>query len=108
MIFPGISTFQKKNDRHPNVGGLIPAAFATLLLVVGLGGQQANGFVIGTHDGHHHGSKSSEGLDFSKLKPLPEFKEGIAHAHHVERGEKSEVPRVVPRCSRMANHERCV
>jgi len=72
MIFPGISAVRRTNDRHPDVG-LTTVGFAALLLIIGLGSQQANGFVVGPQNVNQADGRQS--VDIDKLKPLKEYKE---------------------------------
>jgi len=71
MIFPGISATRRTNGRFLDVG-LTTAGFAALLLIIGLGSQQANGFVIGTHNA---GGQHGKFVEIDKLGPLKEYKE---------------------------------
>lgn len=72
MILTGVSTNRRKNTSQPG-SGLLTAAFAAVLLLVGLGGQQVNGFLIGIPDIHHGGHGGTSGK-WSRLQPLEDSK----------------------------------
>lgn len=74
MIFSGIPVIRRTNNRHLDAS-LATAGFAALLLIIGLGSRQANGFVIGHHNLNHAGGGHGEFVDIDKLKPLKEYKE---------------------------------